>query len=297
MTRLVSAEPRRPLQRLDRTLLRLATAGSVDDGKSTLVGRLLHDTKSVLADQLDAVERVSARPRPRHGADLALLTDGLRAEREQGITIDVAYRYFATRDAARSSSPTAPATCSTPATPSPARRPPTLVVLLVDARNGVVEQTRRHLAVTALLRVPHVVVAVNKIDLVDFDAGSLRRGRRRVRAPSPRELGIPRRRTPSRCRRSTATTSSTASARTPWYAGPTLLELLEALPAPTSSTRRASRSGSPSSSSSGRRAGCRPARPTDRALRDYRGYAGRCRSGVVRVGDGVSVLPSGSTRS
>ena len=150
------------------SLLRLATAGSVDDGKSTLVGRLLFDSKSVLRDQLAAVERVSL-DRGLTSADLALLTDGLRAEREQGITIDVAYRYFATpkRSFILADCPghvqytrNTVTGCSTA----------DVVVLLVDARNGVLEQTRRHLAVAALLRVPHVIVAVNKIDLVDFSA-------------------------------------------------------------------------------------------------------------------------------
>ena len=150
------------------TLLRLATAGSVDDGKSTLVGRLLHDSKSVLADQLDAVERVS-RDRGLAHADLALLTDGLRAEREQGITIDVAYRYFATADRSFILADCPGHVQYTRNTVTGASTADA-VVLLVDARKGVLEQTRRHLAVAALLRVPHVVVAVNKIDLVDFDA-------------------------------------------------------------------------------------------------------------------------------
>ena len=149
------------------TLLRLATAGSVDDGKSTLVGRLLHDSKSLLADQLDAVERVS-RDRGLATADLALLTDGLRAEREQGITIDVAYRYFATADRSFILADCPGHVQYTRNTVTGASTADA-VVLLVDARKGVLEQTRRHLAVAALLRVPHVIVAVNKIDLVGFD--------------------------------------------------------------------------------------------------------------------------------
>ena len=140
----------------------------MDDGKSTLVGRLLHDTKSVLADQLDAVERVS-RDRGLAHADLALLTDGLRAEREQGITIDVAYRYFATADRSFILADCPGHVQYTRNTVTGASTADA-VVLLVDARKGVLEQTRRHLAVAALLRVPHVVVAVNKIDLVGFDA-------------------------------------------------------------------------------------------------------------------------------
>ena len=149
------------------TLLRMATAGSVDDGKSTLVGRLLHDSKSVLTDQLDAVERVS-REKGLGIVDLALLTDGLRAEREQGITIDVAYRYFATakRTFVLADCPGHVQYTRNTVTGSSTAD---VLVLLVDVRKGVLEQTRRHLAVAALLRVPHIVFAVNKIDLVDFD--------------------------------------------------------------------------------------------------------------------------------
>ena len=178
------------------TLLRLATAGSVDDGKSTLVGRLLHDSKSVLADQLDAVERVS-RDRGLAHADLALLTDGLRAEREQGITIDVAYRYFATADRSFILADCPGHVQYTRNTVTGASTADA-VVLLVDARKGVLEQTRRHLAVAALLRVPHVVVAVNKIDLVDFDAAGLRAGRGRRRPRRRATSGLPDMRTRSR---------------------------------------------------------------------------------------------------
>src|SRR4051812_46916896 len=148
------------------SLLRLATAGSVDDGKSTLVGRLLHDSKQVFADQLDAVERVS-RERGLDGADLALLTDGLRAEREQGITIDVAYRYFATprRRFILADTPGHVQYTRNMVTGASTAQ---LAVVLVDARHGVIEQTRRHAAVAALLRVGHVVLAVNKMDLVGW---------------------------------------------------------------------------------------------------------------------------------
>ncbi len=152
-----------------RGLLRFATAGSVDDGKSTLVGRLLHDSKSVLSDQLDAVQRTS-QARGLETVDLSLLVDGLRAEREQGITIDVAYRYFAT--------PTRTfILADTPGHVQYTRNTVTgastadLVVILTDARTGVVAQTRRHAAVAALLGVPHLLLAVNKIDLVDYDQG------------------------------------------------------------------------------------------------------------------------------
>jgi sulfate adenylyltransferase subunit 1 len=264
------------------TLLRLATAGSVDDGKSTLVGRLLHDTKSVLSDQLAAVERVS-RDRGLTAADLALLTDGLRAEREQGITIDVAYRYFATatRSFVLADCPGHVQYTRNTVTGSSTAD---VVVLLVDARKGVLEQTRRHLAVTALLRVPHVVVAVNKIDLVDFSQDVFEQVNAQVQAVA-RELGV---------EDAVAIPVSALdgdnvverSSRTPWYAGPSLLELLEALPP---------------SDDPGQESFRLPVqlviRPQGAALdpehRDYRGYAGPVASGVVRVGDEVVALPSG----
>lgn len=161
---------------LSSTLFRFATAGSVDDGKSTLVGRLLHDSKAILADQLDAVARTSADRGfggSAGGIDLALLTDGLRAEREQGITIDVAYRYFATD---RRSFILADCPGHVQYTKNTVTGASTAdaVVVLIDARKGVLEQTRRHLSVLQLLRVAHVIVAVNKIDLVDFSEAVFR---------------------------------------------------------------------------------------------------------------------------
>ena len=264
------------------TLLRLSTAGSVDDGKSTLVGRLLHDTKSVLSDQLAAVERVS-RDRGLTAADLALLTDGLRAEREQGITIDVAYRYFATatRSFVLADCPGHVQYTRNTVTGSSTAD---VVVLLVDARKGVLEQTRRHLAVTALLRVPHVVLAVNKIDLVDFSQEVYERVDAQVRDVA-RDLGV----------EEVTTVPVSAldgdnvvdrSTRTDWYDGPSLLELLEALPPSDDPAHESFRL---------------PVqlviRPQGAALhpehRDYRGYAGQVASGVVRVGDEVVALPSG----
>jgi sulfate adenylyltransferase subunit 1 len=259
-------------------LLRLATAGSVDDGKSTLVGRLLHDTKSVLADQLDAVERAS-RDRGLEAADLALLTDGLRAEREQGITIDVAYRYFST--ATRSY-----VLADTPGHVQYTRNMVTgastaeLALILVDARHGVVEQTRRHLAVTGLLGVRHVALAVNKMDLVGWDpevfgdvVGEFARLADRfgiediAAVPVSALLGD---------------NVVERSAHTPWYAGPTLLEHLESVPVGTNPADEPLRF---------------PVqyvvRPRTAEHPDYRGYAGRLASGVVRPGDEVVVLPSG----
>ncbi|MBL1067029.1 sulfate adenylyltransferase subunit 1 [Streptomyces sp. 7-21] len=260
------------------SLLRFATAGSVDDGKSTLVGRLLHDSKSVLADQLEAVE-LASRNRGADAPDLALLTDGLRAEREQGITIDVAYRYFATPKRRF-------ILADTPGHVQYTRNMVTgastaeLAIILVDARNGVVEQTRRHAAVAALLRVPHVVLAVNKMDLVDYAEpvfAAIAEEFTRYAA----SLGVP---------EITAIPISalvgdnvvTPSATMDWYGGPTVLEHLESV----------SVSNDPSAA---------PARfPVQYVIRpqtpeypDYRGYAGQIASGVLRVGQRVTVLPSG----
>ena len=264
------------------TLLRLATAGSVDDGKSTLVGRLLHDTKSVLADQLAAVERVS-RDRGLTAADLALLTDGLRAEREQGITIDVAYRYFATaeRSFILADCPGHVQYTRNTVTGSSTAD---VVVLLVDARKGVVEQTRRHLAVTALLRVPHVVVAVNKIDLVDDAESVFGQVTRDVRSVAA-HLGI----ADAHAVPVSALLGDNIvgpSPSTPWYAGPSLLGLLETL--------------SPSAEADEEpfrftvQLAIRPqGAARDPRHVDYRGYAGQVTSGVVAPGTAVVALPSG----
>jgi sulfate adenylyltransferase subunit 1 len=263
--------------RVDREIdmLRFATAGSVDDGKSTLVGRLLHDSKSVLADTLEAVERAS-RDRGNDHIELALLTDGLRAEREQGITIDVAYRYFTT-------SRRKFVLADTPGHVQYTRNMVTgastaeLVVILVDARKGVVEQTRRHLAVAALLGVRHLILAVNKMDLVDFDeavftaiaeefaaAAEALRVRDHAVIPVSAHLGD------NVVERSTSM---------PWYRGPTLLEHLEAVPV-------------------GIDAWLQPARlPVQYVVRsaDYRGYAGQLASGVIEIGDLIVIMPSGLT--
>ncbi|MGW1298141.1 sulfate adenylyltransferase subunit 1 [Streptomyces sp. NPDC002533] len=266
--------------RLPGGLLRLATCGSVDDGKSTLVGRLLYDTKSVLADQAAAIEEVSRR-RGQEAPDLALLTDGLRAEREQGITIDVAYRYFAT---ARRRFILA----DTPGHVQYTRNMVTgastadLAVVLVDARNGVIEQTRRHAAVAALLRVPHVVLAVNKMDLMGYEEAVFASIAEEFTAYAT-ELGVP---------EITAIPISALagdnvvepSAHMDWYGGPTVLEHLETVPV----------SQDP--------AACQARLPVQYVIRpqtaehrDYRGYAGQVAAGTFRVGDAVTVLPSGRT--
>lgn len=263
-------------------LLRLATAGSVDDGKSTLVGRLLFDSKSILADQLDAVERVS-QERGLTGTDLALLTDGLRAEREQGITVDVAYRYFATprRTFILADCPGHVQYTRNTVTGSSTAD---VLVVLVDVRHGILEQTRRHLAVGALLRVPHVIVAINKLDLVDYDAGEYHRVAADARLTA-RRLGI--------ADLITVPVSALVgdnvvdrSTRTPWYSGGSLLEILESI-------------------EPGRGVEEKPLRfPVQYVLRpqqaaasteftEYRGYAGQIGQGSVAPGDEVVVLPGG----
>ncbi|MFJ8586790.1 sulfate adenylyltransferase subunit 1 [Streptomyces sp. NPDC093595] len=262
------------------TLLRFATAGSVDDGKSTLVGRLLHDSKSVLADQLEAVEHAS-RSRGQEAPDLALLTDGLRAEREQGITIDVAYRYFATprRRFILADTPGHVQYTRNMVTGASTAE---LTVVLVDARNGVVEQTRRHAAIAALLRVPHVVLAVNKMDLVGYEEPVFAKIAEEFTAYAS-ELGVP---------EITAIPISALagdnvvepSGNMGWYGGPTVLEHLETVPVSHDLT------------------GCHARFPVQYVIRpqtaehpDYRGYAGQIAAGTFRVGEQVAVLPSGRT--
>ncbi|MFJ4853498.1 sulfate adenylyltransferase subunit 1 [Streptomyces sp. NPDC088730] len=277
--------PTRPAERLSATtLLRFATAGSVDDGKSTLVGRLLHDSKSVFTDQLEAVEDAS-RKRGQEAPDLALLTDGLRAEREQGITIDVAYRYFATPRRRF-------ILADTPGHVQYTRNMVTgastagLTVILVDARHGVVEQTRRHAALTALLRVPHVVLAVNKMDLVDYAEPVFAAIAEEFTAYAA-SLGVPEI-TAIPISALTGDNVVEPSANTPWYRGPSVLEHLETVPV---------------SPLSGAGQDAEPARfPVQCVIRprtaehpDYRGYAGRIEAGAFRVGDAVTVLPSGHT--
>ena len=260
-----------------RETLRLCTAGSVDDGKSTFVGRLLHDTKSVLIDQLESVERSSA-DRGFDGMDFSLLVDGLRAEREQGITIDVAYRYFATDKRSF-------ILADTPGHVQYTRNTVTgmstsqVVVLLLDARHGIVEQTYRHLNAAALLGVRHVVLAVNKIDLVDYDEALFRDIEAKFNEITER-LGI------------TDTTAIPISAlrgdnvaekseNMPWYDGPTILDVLETVPV-----------------TGGRAEELDFRFPIQHVIRehstDYRGYAARIKAGSIAVGDDVT-LPGGRT--
>ncbi|MFF3570748.1 sulfate adenylyltransferase subunit 1 [Nocardia jiangxiensis] len=265
-------------------LLRLATAGSVDDGKSTLVGRLLYDTKSVLADQIDAVTRASV-DRGLSTPDLSLLVDGLRAEREQGITIDVAYRYFATPQRSFVLADTPGHVQYTRNTVSGASTAQ-LVILLVDARKGVIEQTRRHAAVMALLGVPKLVLAVNKIDLVDDAAGVFEKIVDEFTQLTTK-LGWAREDV-SEIPVSALHGDNIASRseNTPYYDGPSLIEHLESVPVDADVHGR-------------HQVGLRfpvqyVIRPRTAEYPDYRGYAGQIAAGVVRPGDEVVVLPSGT---
>jgi sulfate adenylyltransferase subunit 1 len=285
------------------TLFRFATAGSVDDGKSTLVGRLLHDSKAILADQLEAVTRTSTERGfggESGGIDFALLTDGLRAEREQGITIDVAYRYFATgrRSFILADCPghvQYTRNMVTGATTADA------VIMLIDARKGVLEQTRRHLSVVALLRVPHVIVAVNKIDLLDYDEAAYREVEANVRQVTA-ELGLG---SDSRAAVHIIPVSALVgdnvvdrSERTPWYSGPSLLELLETLTVidDLDESGRATEAFRLPVQLVLRPQGAVVVAPElADSYRDYRAYAGQVASGSIKVGDTVSVEPGGGT--
>jgi bifunctional enzyme CysN/CysC len=261
-------------------LLRFATAGSVDDGKSTLIGRLLYDTKSLFTDQLEAVEAVSAA-RGDEYTNLALLTDGLRAEREQGITIDVAYRYFATPRRKF-------IIADTPGHIQYTRNMVTgastadLALILVDARKGLVEQSRRHAFLCSLLRVPHLVLCVNKMDLVDWDQGVYERiadeftsFAAKLDAPDLTVIPIS---------ALNGDNIASRSDKSPWYEGPSLLHHLEHVHI--ASDRNLVDVRFPVQY---------VIRPQSTTVTDYRGYAGQVASGVLKPGDEVMVLPSGFT--
>jgi sulfate adenylyltransferase large subunit len=266
-------------------ILRFATAGSVDDGKSTLIGRLLFDSKAIFEDQLASVERTS-RDRGEEGTNLALLTDGLRAEREQGITIDVAYRYFATPRRKF-------IIADTPGHIQYTRNMVTgastadLAIILVDARNGLTEQSRRHAFLTTLLRVPHLVLAVNKMDLVGYDQGVFEEicaefSKFATKLEVQDLTFIP-------ISALNGDNVVDRSANMPWYDGPSLLHHLEHLHI--ASDRNLIDVRFPVQYV------IRPHASSDPELHDYRGYAGQVAGGVLKPGDEVTHLPSGfSTR-
>jgi sulfate adenylyltransferase subunit 1 len=262
---------------LDMELLRFTTAGSVDDGKSTLIGRLLYDSKSIFEDQMEAVKAASERL-GNEEVNLALLTDGLRAEREQGITIDVAYRYFATPKRKF-------IIADTPGHIEYTRNMVTgastadAAIILVDARNGIIEQTKRHSYIASLLQLPHVIVAINKMDLVDFSEevyNNIKEGYEQIakilKLKKVYYLPISARDGDNVVNR---------SEKTPWYKGDTLLHLLETIPVKEEIINQPARF---------------PVqyviRPQNDRFHDYRAYAGRIASGNYKVGDEVVVLPS-----
>jgi len=267
----------------DHGLLRFLTCGSVDDGKSTLIGRLLYDTKAILADTLHAIERTS-RKRGLDAADLSLLTDGLQAEREQGITIDVAYRYFST-GTRKYIIADAPGHEQYTRNMVTAASTANLAIILVDARRGVLTQTRRHATIAHLLGIPHLVVAVNKMDLVGWSHRVFDEIMAEFLAFA-RELGIEDVRfIPLSALEGDMVVER--GERLDWYQGPTLLEILETAPVAHSEHAEAFRFPV--------QYVCRPRQSTDPALHDYRGFMGRIESGSIARGDAVAVLPSGRT--
>jgi sulfate adenylyltransferase large subunit len=273
----VEAEAAEWLEQTAQTeLLRFTTAGSVDDGKSTLIGRLLYDSKGVYEDQLASV-RKATRNLTTNGLDLSLLTDGLRAEREQGITIDVAYRYFATpkRKFIIADTPGHEQYTRNMATGASTAN---LAVILIDARYGVLPQSRRHAFIATLLGIPHLLVAVNKMDLMEYREDVFTAIREdfcafaeQVKAGDVRYIPISALHGDNVVNR---------SERTPWYEGPSLLEHLEAVPIDRDINLSELRF---------------PVQYVIRPDLDFRGFAGQIGSGVIRRGDPITVLPSGRT--
>ncbi|HMO61686.1 MAG TPA: GTP-binding protein [Ferruginibacter sp.] len=261
-------------------LLRFITAGSVDDGKSTLIGRLLYDSKSIMIDQLEAIEK-QTKNREDGEIDLALLTDGLRAEREQGITIDVAYKYFSTPKR-KFIIADAPGHIQYTRNMVTGASNADLAIILVDARNGVVEQTRRHSIIASLLNIPHVVVAVNKMDLVDYSQEAYIKivGDYAAMAET---LGL-KDVTYIPLVALTGDNVVDKSGKFPWYEGESLLHILENVHVERDINLTDARF---------------PVqyviRPQTDDLHDYRGYAGKIVSGIYKKGDAITVLPSGLT--
>ncbi|NBU52139.1 MAG: GTP-binding protein [Chitinophagia bacterium] len=259
-------------------LLRFTTAGSVDDGKSTLIGRMLYDSKSIFQDQYDQIKEVSEK-RGEEGVNLALLTDGLRSEREQGITIDVAYRYFATPKRKFIIADT-PGHIQYTRNMVTGASTANVALILVDARNGVVEQTKRHAIIASLLQIPHLVVCINKMDLVDYDEETynqiqddFEKFAAKLDVTDVHYIPISALMGDNVVHR---------SEKTKWYEGPTLMYYLENVHIASDHNFIDSRF---------------PIqyviRPYTDEFHDYRGYAGRMAGGVLKVGDEVTLLPSG----
>lgn len=266
---------------LNMELLRFTTAGSVDDGKSTLIGRLLYDSKAIFEDQMEAIEQASIN-KGEEQVNLALLTDGLRAEREQGITIDVAYRYFATPKRKF-------IIADTPGHVQYTRNMVTgastanAALILIDARKGVIEQTLRHSFIASLLQIPHIIVCINKMDLVDYKEEVFEEIRKDYEQSISDKLNVK----DTRFVPISALNGDNVvdrSEKTGWYDGPTLLYLLEHLHI--TNDRDFSDVRVPVQY---------VIRPQSDEHHDYRGYAGRVAGGVVKPGDKVTILPSGLT--
>lgn len=267
-------------QYLKMELLRFTTAGSVDDGKSTLIGRLLYDSKSIFEDQYENIKKISEQ-RGEEYVNLALLTDGLRAEREQGITIDVAYRYFHTPNRKFIIADT-PGHIQYTRNMVTGASTANLALILVDARHGMVEQTCRHMFIASLLKIPHICVCVNKMDLVDYSEEVFEKIREQIEGFSAKLDVVDVRFIPiSALKGDNVVTRSKSMV---WYEGPTLMYLLETIHI----------------SSDHNHIDCRfpvqyVIRPQSTEYHDYRGYAGRIAGGIYKVGDKVMALPSGFT--
>lgn len=269
------------------SLLRFMTCGSVDDGKSTLIGRLLYDTKSILADTLNQIDRTSKK-RGLEAVDLSLLTDGLQAEREQGITIDVAYRYFST-GTRKYIIADAPGHEQYTRNMVTAASTANLAIILIDARKGVLTQTRRHSYLAHLVGIPHIVVAINKMDLVDYDQATYEK----IKADYlsfAEQIGLQRaghdiQFVPLSALNGDMLVDSGEAMH--WYQGPTLLEMLESAPAAHTERNEAFRFPV--------QFVCRPQASDNPELHDFRGFMGRVESGEIAVGDAVTVLPNGYT--
>jgi sulfate adenylyltransferase subunit 1 len=267
------------------SLLRLMTCGSVDDGKSTLIGRLLFDTKTILADTLSHIERTSKK-RGMEAVDLSLLTDGLQAEREQGITIDVAYRYFST-GTRKYIIADAPGHEQYTRNMVTAASTANLAIILIDARKGVLSQTRRHSYLAHLVRIPHIVVAVNKMDLANYDQALFDKICADYLAFAE-QIGLQREGHDIQFIPMSALNGDMIVDRgdaMPWYSGPTMLEILEAAPPAHSEQDETFRLPV--------QFVCRPHASDDPELHDYRGFMGRIEAGEIAVGDAVTALPSG----
>lgn len=259
-------------------LLRFTTAGSVDDGKSTLIGRLLYDSKSIFEDQLEAIESTSKK-KGHDGVDLALFTDGLRDEREQGITIDVAYRYFTTPKRKFIIADT-PGHIQYTRNMVTGASTANAAIILVDARHGVIEQTRRHLFIASLLQIPHVIVCINKMDLVDYSEDAYNKVINHFEEFSSKLLVQDIRFIPISALLGDNVVNR--SKNMDWYQGAPLLHTLETMHISSDINKVDARFPVQT-----------VLRPQREGFIDYRGYAGRIASGVFRKGDEITVMPSG----